>query len=217
MLYPNYEVEEDDGHYNDEFFQLEYIDDFNHGHGGMLKLQDDIRLCNYTEKKEVKDLSLIINLHHRFRLQHSLRLHLHLCLQLQLCLQVPNLCLHLQHSLHLCLQLCLQTSHHFAIKREVTNARITWNIIAANRFTDYLNKHKAATKKASENFDDPLMWKGHGPPTIRRDYWDAMCDKWAMTLENSLAAMQIATTTRLVLQRIRSLRRNRFHRLRSAR
>ncbi|MQM00068.1 hypothetical protein Taro_032796 [Colocasia esculenta] len=73
-----------------------------------------------------------------------------------------------------------ETSHHFATEREVADARTTWNKITANRFTDYLNKHKTAAKKASRNFDDPLMWKGHGPPTIRRDYWDAMCDKWAM-------------------------------------
>ncbi|MQM20152.1 hypothetical protein Taro_053167, partial [Colocasia esculenta] len=73
-----------------------------------------------------------------------------------------------------------ETSHHFATEREVADARTTWNKIAANRFTDYLNKHKAAAKKASGNFDDPLMWKGRGPPAIRRDYWDAMCDKWAM-------------------------------------
>ncbi|MQL77061.1 hypothetical protein Taro_009469, partial [Colocasia esculenta] len=68
----------------------------------------------------------------------------------------------------------------FATEREVADARTTWNKIAANRFTDYLNKHKAAAKKASGNFNDPLMWKGHSPPTIRRDYWDAICDKWAM-------------------------------------
>ncbi|MQM01924.1 hypothetical protein Taro_034683, partial [Colocasia esculenta] len=72
-----------------------------------------------------------------------------------------------------------ETSHHFATEREVADARTTWNKIAANRFTDYLNKHKVAAKKASGNFDDPLMWKGRGPPAIRRDYWDAMCDKWA--------------------------------------
>ncbi|MQL92171.1 hypothetical protein Taro_024792 [Colocasia esculenta] len=71
------------------------------------------------------------------------------------------------------------TSHHFATEREVADARTTWNKIVANRFTDYLNQHKAAAKKASGNFDDPLMWKGRGPPAIRRDYWDAMCDKWA--------------------------------------
>ncbi|MQL68814.1 hypothetical protein Taro_001099 [Colocasia esculenta] len=71
------------------------------------------------------------------------------------------------------------TSHHFVSEREVADARTTWNKIAANRFTDYLNKHKAAAKKASGNFDDPLMWKGRGPPAIKRDYWDAMCDKWA--------------------------------------
>ncbi|MQM07635.1 hypothetical protein Taro_040477 [Colocasia esculenta] len=72
-----------------------------------------------------------------------------------------------------------ETSYHFATEREVADARTTWNKIAANRFIDYLNKHKAAAKKASGNFDDPLMWKGCGPPAIRRDYWDAMCDKWA--------------------------------------
>ncbi|MQL71954.1 hypothetical protein Taro_004303 [Colocasia esculenta] len=22
------------------------------------------------------------------------------------------------------------------------------------------------------------MWKGHGPSSIRRDYWDTMCDQW---------------------------------------
>ncbi|MQL67879.1 hypothetical protein Taro_000174, partial [Colocasia esculenta] len=73
----------------------------------------------------------------------------------------------------------METSHHFATERDVADARTTWNKITANRFTDYLNKHKAAAKKASENFDDLLMWKGHGPPTIMRGYWDAMCDKWA--------------------------------------
>ncbi|MQM08643.1 hypothetical protein Taro_041500 [Colocasia esculenta] len=72
-----------------------------------------------------------------------------------------------------------RTSYHFVTEREVADARTTWNKIAANRFTDYLNKHKAAAKKASGNFDDPLMWKGRGPPAIRRDYWNAMCDKWA--------------------------------------
>ncbi|MQL73399.1 hypothetical protein Taro_005762 [Colocasia esculenta] len=72
-----------------------------------------------------------------------------------------------------------ETSYHFATEREVADARTTWNKIAANRFTDYLNKHKAVAKKASGNFDDPLMWKGRGPPAIRRYYWDAMCDKWA--------------------------------------
>ncbi|MQM13971.1 hypothetical protein Taro_046899 [Colocasia esculenta] len=70
-------------------------------------------------------------------------------------------------------------SLHFATEREVADARTTWNKIAANRFTDYLNKHKAAAKKASRNFDDPLMWKGRGALAIRRDYWDAMCNKWA--------------------------------------
>ncbi|MQM06294.1 hypothetical protein Taro_039107 [Colocasia esculenta] len=39
---------------------------------------------------DVEDLSLIINLHHHFRLQHNLHLHLHLCLRLQLCLQMHN-------------------------------------------------------------------------------------------------------------------------------
>ncbi|MQL72000.1 hypothetical protein Taro_004314 [Colocasia esculenta] len=71
-----------------------------------------------------------------------------------------------------------RTSHHFATEREVADARTTWNKIAPNRFTNYLHKHKAAAKKASRNFDNPLMWKGRGPPTIRRDYWDVMCDKW---------------------------------------
>ncbi|MQL71215.1 hypothetical protein Taro_003532 [Colocasia esculenta] len=70
-------------------------------------------------------------------------------------------------------------SYRFATKREVADARIAWDKIAANRFTDYLNKHKAAAKKTTGNFDDPLMWKGHGPPSIRRDYWDTMCDQWA--------------------------------------
>ncbi|MQM11580.1 hypothetical protein Taro_044486 [Colocasia esculenta] len=53
-LYPDYEVEEDHGHCNDEFFQLDDIDDFSHGHGGMLELQDDIRLCNDTKIEEVE-------------------------------------------------------------------------------------------------------------------------------------------------------------------
>ncbi|MQL81308.1 hypothetical protein Taro_013762 [Colocasia esculenta] len=86
------------------------------------------------------------------------------------------------------------TSHHFATEREVADARTTWNKIAANRFTDYLNKHKAAAKKASGNFDDPLMWKGHGPPAIRRYYWDAMCDKWAT--EDFRHRSRIATENR---------------------
>ena len=37
---------------------------------------------------------------------------------------------------------------------------------------------KTATIKASGRIHDPLQWKGHDPPTIRLDYWDAMCDKW---------------------------------------
>ncbi|MQL89967.1 hypothetical protein Taro_022550 [Colocasia esculenta] len=87
-----------------------------------------------------------------------------------------------------------ETSHHFATEREVANARTTWNKIAANRFTDYLNKHKATSKKAFGNFDDPLMWKGRGPPAIRRDYWDAMCDKWAT--EDFRHRSRIATENR---------------------
>ncbi|MQL68128.1 hypothetical protein Taro_000399 [Colocasia esculenta] len=84
------------------------------------------------------------------------------------------------------------TSHHFATEREVVDARTTWNKIAANRFTDYLNKHKAAAKKASGNFDDPLMWKGHGPPAIRRDYWDAMRKtKAALCLTRSYLSIHI--------------------------
>ncbi|MQM06616.1 hypothetical protein Taro_039445 [Colocasia esculenta] len=70
-------------------------------------------------------------------------------------------------------------SYRFATERAVADARIAWDKIAANRFTDYLNKHKASAKKTTGNFDDPLMWKGHGPPSIRRDYWDTMCDQWA--------------------------------------
>ncbi|MQM02372.1 hypothetical protein Taro_035139 [Colocasia esculenta] len=41
-------------------------------------------------------------------------------------------------------------SYHFATKREVADARIAWDKIAANRFTDYLNKHKAAAKKKAK-------------------------------------------------------------------
>ncbi|MQL88611.1 hypothetical protein Taro_021175 [Colocasia esculenta] len=74
-LYPDYEVEEDHGHCNDEFFQLDDIDDFSHGHGGMLELQDDIRLCNDTKIEEVEVPNLCL------RLQHNLHLRLQLCLQ----------------------------------------------------------------------------------------------------------------------------------------
>ncbi|MQL96738.1 hypothetical protein Taro_029418 [Colocasia esculenta] len=63
-----------------------------------------------------------------------------------------------------------EASYRFATEREVADARIAWDKIAANRFTDYLNKHKATAKKTTGNFDDPLMWKGHGPSSIRRDY-----------------------------------------------
>ncbi|MQL96350.1 hypothetical protein Taro_029032, partial [Colocasia esculenta] len=74
---------------------------------------------------------------------------------------------------------CRLLNYRFVTEWEVADARIAWNKIDANRFTDYLNKHKAAAKKVTRNFDDPLMWKGHGPPSIRRDYWDTMCDQWA--------------------------------------
>ncbi|MQL73351.1 hypothetical protein Taro_005694 [Colocasia esculenta] len=81
-------------------------------------------------------------------------------------------------------------SYLFMIEREVADARISWDKIAANRFTDYLNKHKTVAKKESRNFDDLLMWKGHGPLSIWRDYWDTMCDQWAM--EHFLHCSRIA-------------------------
>ncbi|MQM01371.1 hypothetical protein Taro_034126 [Colocasia esculenta] len=87
-----------------------------------------------------------------------------------------------------------EASYRFATEREVADARIAWDKIAANRFTDYLNKHKAAAKKTTGNFDDPLMWKGHGPPSIRRDYWDTMCDQWAT--EHFRHRSRIATENR---------------------
>ena len=62
---------------------------------------------------------------------------------------------------------------------EENDARKVWQKVAANRFADMLHNMKTAAKKASGVIDDPLQWKGHGPITIRRDYWDEMCDKWA--------------------------------------
>ncbi|MQM05116.1 hypothetical protein Taro_037922 [Colocasia esculenta] len=41
---------------------------------------------------------------------------------------------------------------------------------------------------------DPLQWKGHDPPAIRKDYWDAMCDQWATQEYQSRSA--IATQNR---------------------
>ncbi|MQM02678.1 hypothetical protein Taro_035447 [Colocasia esculenta] len=64
----------------------------------------------------------------------------------------------------------VKDSYRFTIEREVADARIAWDKIVVNRFTDYLNKYKAVAKKATRNFDDLLMWKGHGPPSIKRDY-----------------------------------------------
>ena len=62
---------------------------------------------------------------------------------------------------------------------EEQDARKVWQKVAANRFADMLHNMKTAARKASGGIDDPLQWKGHGPPTIRSDVWDAMCDKWA--------------------------------------
>ncbi|MQL82400.1 hypothetical protein Taro_014876 [Colocasia esculenta] len=39
-----------------------------------------------------------------------------------------------------------EASYHFATEREVANARISWDKIAANRFIDYLNKYKEKEK-----------------------------------------------------------------------
>ncbi|MQM05350.1 hypothetical protein Taro_038157 [Colocasia esculenta] len=39
-----------------------------------------------------------------------------------------------------------EASYRFMTKREVVDARIAWDKIAANCFTDYLNKHKKKEK-----------------------------------------------------------------------
>ncbi|MQL76791.1 hypothetical protein Taro_009189, partial [Colocasia esculenta] len=292
-LFPDYEVEEDHGHCNDEFFQLNDIDDFSHGHGGILELQDDIRLYNDTEMEEVEvnditsepevyqqeeeedeeeeeeeflsksttdedddenelDFCTSKNEDEMATSEIPIRVSTFAFAFASICAfrciikalagaqplssplaqlsslppvaplgSHPPVVDHLDsgpsetngrrlialiysdgrpmkfepqdvtRSITKALLQYLpepiaqwkeypkETSHHFATEREVADARTTWNKIAANRFTDYLNKHKAAAKKVSGNFDDPLMWKGRGPPAIRRDYWDAMCDKWA--------------------------------------
>jgi hypothetical protein len=54
-----------------------------------------------------------------------------------------------------------------------------WQKVAANRFADTLHNMKTTAKKATGEIDDPLQWKSHGPATVRRDYWEGMCDKWA--------------------------------------
>ncbi|MQL79662.1 hypothetical protein Taro_012088, partial [Colocasia esculenta] len=53
---------------------------------------------------------------------------------------------------------------------------------------------KELAKRAVGGVADPLQWKGHDPPAIRKDYWDAMCDQWATQEYQSRSA--IATQNR---------------------
>ncbi|MQM21097.1 hypothetical protein Taro_054130 [Colocasia esculenta] len=44
-------------------------------------------------------------------------------------------------------------------------------------------------KEGSGWVADPVQWKGNGPPAIREDYWDAMCDQWATQEYQSRSAI----------------------------
>ncbi|MQL95379.1 hypothetical protein Taro_028046 [Colocasia esculenta] len=157
-----------------------------HGHGGMLELQDDIRLCNDRKMEEVEMYNQITCRCPAFAFASSTAFIFASSCAFMMKFEPQDVTRSITKALLQYLpgpiaqwkEYPRETSHHFATEREVADARTTWNKIAANRFTNYLNKHMAAAKKASGNFDDPLMWKGRGPPAIRRDYWDAMCDKW---------------------------------------
>ncbi|MQM07006.1 hypothetical protein Taro_039842, partial [Colocasia esculenta] len=71
------------------------------------------------------------------------------------------------------------STYRFATAKQEEDARIAWEKVAGRRFSDNLTKKKELAKRAVGGVADPLQWKSHGPPAIRKDYWDAMCDQWA--------------------------------------
>ncbi|MQL76712.1 hypothetical protein Taro_009106 [Colocasia esculenta] len=85
-------------------------------------------------------------------------------------------------------------TYRFATAKQEEDARIAWENVAGRCFSDYLTKKKELAKRAVGGVADPLQWKGHSPPTIRKDYWDAMCDQWATQEYQSRSA--IATQNR---------------------
>ncbi|MQL91149.1 hypothetical protein Taro_023753 [Colocasia esculenta] len=70
-------------------------------------------------------------------------------------------------------------TYRFATAKQEEDARIAWKKVAGRRFSDYLSKKEELAKRAVGGVADPLQWKGYGPPAIRKDYWDAMCDQSA--------------------------------------
>ncbi|MQL75508.1 hypothetical protein Taro_007875, partial [Colocasia esculenta] len=86
------------------------------------------------------------------------------------------------------------STYRFAIAKQEEDARIAWEKVAGRRFSDYLTKKKELAKRAVGGVADPLQWKSHGPPAIRKDYWDDMCDQWAT--QEYQARSAIATQNR---------------------
>ncbi|MQL92206.1 hypothetical protein Taro_024830 [Colocasia esculenta] len=70
-------------------------------------------------------------------------------------------------------------TYRFATVNQEEDVRIAWEKVAGRCFYDYLTKKKELAKRAVGGVADPLQWKVHGPPAIRKDYWDAMCNQWA--------------------------------------
>ncbi|MQL83730.1 hypothetical protein Taro_016218, partial [Colocasia esculenta] len=69
-------------------------------------------------------------------------------------------------------------NHRFTHRSDEARSRLVWTMSARSNFKHLLYNVRKNAQKFSQSVD-PTLWRERAPTSMRRDYWESMCNIWA--------------------------------------
>ncbi|MQL82236.1 hypothetical protein Taro_014703 [Colocasia esculenta] len=71
------------------------------------------------------------------------------------------------------------SNHRFTHRSDEAWSRLVWTTTAQSNFKHLLYSERKNSQKVCQSAD-PALWRGRTPTWIRRDYWESLCNIWAI-------------------------------------
>ncbi|MQL84917.1 hypothetical protein Taro_017428 [Colocasia esculenta] len=72
-----------------------------------------------------------------------------------------------------------ESNHQFTRRSDEVWSRLVWTMTARSNFKHLLYNARKNAQKVSQSAD-PTLWRERAPTWMRRDYWETLCNIWAV-------------------------------------